>query len=78
MRGLRLLPIVLSASFPLIAQQRDDLDRALAAVKETPAEARWRLVPWETSLTKAFAAAREVKKPVFFFGYDGTLANGNC
>lgn len=56
----------------------DPFEDVLEKVRPKPAEERWRLIPWHHSLKKGFAAAAQAGKPVFFFGYDGTLDNGNC
>lgn len=55
----------------------DAIADALDQVRATKAESRWRLVPWMHSLSKGLARARKEGKPVFYFGYDGTLDDGN-
>ena len=55
----------------------DPITAALDRVRATKAESRWRLLPWMHSLSKALARARKEGKPVFYFGYDGTLDDGN-
>ncbi len=55
-----------------------ELAAALARVRPTAAEERWRSIDWHRSLTSTLAEAKASGKPVFLFGYDGTLDDGNC
>jgi hypothetical protein len=55
----------------------DQIEAALRATRTTPAEMRWRLIPFMPSLRAALALGAEQGKPVFFFGYDGELDTGN-
>ncbi len=56
----------------------DDLDDAIAAVRPTNAERRWRLVPMLDSFAAAFARGEHENKPIYYFGVDGILDSGNC
>jgi hypothetical protein len=56
----------------------DPVGEALDAARLRPAEERWRLVPWRTSLAAGLAEAKERNLPLFLFGYDGILGSGNC
>ena len=56
---------------------QDPIEATLARARATDAELRWRSIPWRTSLKVALAEAEKSGKPVFFFGYDGTLDDGN-
>jgi len=58
-------------------KQVDPIAATLDRVRATKAESRWRLVPWMHSLSKALTRAKKEGKPVFYFGYDGTLDDGN-
>jgi hypothetical protein len=66
----------------LCAQQAaaavDPIDAAIALARPREQEERWRLVPWHDSLVGALEVARERRRPVFYFGYDGTLDDGFC
>lgn len=74
--GLALVGIVSSG---VHAQPRHDgVADVLAHARATPAERRWRNVPWEASITEALKKARATGKPLFFFGGDGDVDTGNC
>lgn len=57
---------------------QDPIGATIARAHPTVAEERWRLIPFGDSLVAALAQARELRKPVFFFGYDGILDCGYC
>jgi hypothetical protein len=65
-------------SFAELSPASDPFEEILEKLRAPMAEERWRLIFWYDSLKKGFAVAAKLKKPVFFFGYDGTLDNGNC
>jgi hypothetical protein len=69
---------MLVALLALFLAQADPIENALAMARPAPHEERWRLIPWRPSFTKALEEAKKSNKPVFLFGYDGTLDNGNC
>ncbi len=79
------LRITLAAAFFVVAfttpggsTESGPIEKVLKTVRPRAAEQRWRLVPWHTSLSRAFAVAKKQGKPLFFFGYDGVLGSGNC
>lgn len=79
--SLRVLGILALASAGVVRAQDpapDPIADAIARVRPTAAEERWRALSWHTSLTVALAEARAAGKPVFLFAYDGTLDDGNC
>lgn len=45
----------------------DDLAARAAAVKPTERELTWRRIPWVLSLPEAVQAARQERRPIFFW-----------
>lgn len=72
------LALLALAACAAAAPAGDDLDAAIAAIRPTDAERRWRLVPLLDSFAAAFARGTHENKPIYYFGVDGILDAGNC
>jgi len=60
------------------AVHADEIDTVFARARPTDREARWRLIPWRATLTRALAEAEHVRKPVFVVLADGWFPSGTC
>ncbi len=68
MTRLRIASVLLLAS--TAAADTDDLERRAAAIRPSPAESRWREIPWLGSMVEAREAAEKEDRPVFIWGAD--------